>query len=85
MDESTSRTVEKSCIVYVRYLENNQSRTSFYSLLDMGGDGSAENIVERISNIWQKDDLNPVNSCWFASDNASTFTGTFLTYYITRS
>ncbi|CAF4004026.1 unnamed protein product [Rotaria sp. Silwood2] len=75
MDESTSRTVEKSCIVYVRYLENNQPKTSFYSLLDMEGDGTAENIVKTISSLWQTDDLDPANTCWFASDNASTFTG----------
>ena len=75
MDESTSRTTEKSCIVYVRYLENYQPKTSFYCLLDMEGDGSALNIVNAIKDVWQKDDLNPINSCWFASDNASTFTG----------
>ncbi|CAF1341874.1 unnamed protein product, partial [Rotaria sordida] len=75
MDESTSRTVEKSCIVYVRYLENYHPKTSYYALLDMEGDGTARNIVETISDVWRKDDLNPVNSCWFACDNVSTFTG----------
>jgi hypothetical protein len=43
----------------------------------MEGDGTAANIVETISDVWRKDDLNPVNSCWFASDNVSTFTGAF--------
>ncbi|CAF1424337.1 unnamed protein product, partial [Rotaria sordida] len=62
MDESTSRTVEKSCIVYVRYLENYHPKTSYYALLDMEGDGTARNIVETISDVWRKDDLNPVNS-----------------------
>ncbi|CAF4981731.1 unnamed protein product, partial [Rotaria sp. Silwood1] len=75
MDESTSRTVEKSCIVYVRYLENYHPKTAYYTLLDMEGDGTAANIVETISSVWRKDDLDPVNSCWFACDNASTFTG----------
>ena len=79
MDESTSRTVEKSCIVYVRYFDSYQPKTSYYGLLDMESDGTAANIVETISDVWQKDDLNPMNSCWFASDNASTFTGTFET------
>lgn len=77
MDESTTRTVEKSCVVYVRYLEDNQPKTSYYCLLDMEGDGTATNIVEKMGNIWHVDGLNPVNSCWFASDNASTFTGKF--------
>ena len=75
MDESTSRTVEKSCIVYVRYLQNYQPKTSYYCLMDMEGDGSAASIVGKISDVWLNDCLNPVNSCWFASDNASTFTG----------
>ena len=72
IDESTSRTVEKSCIVYVRYFDSYQPKTSYYGLLHMEGDGTATNIVETISDVWEKDDLNPMNSCWFASDNAST-------------
>ena len=75
MDESTSRTVEKSCIVYVRYLEDYKPMTSFYGILNLEGDGTAANIVKTVRDVWQKDDLNPGNSCWFASDNASTFTG----------
>ena len=77
MDESTSRTTEKSCIVYVRYLEDYEPKTAFYGLLDMEGDGTAANIVKSINDVWQKDDLKPVHSCWFASDNASTFAGIY--------
>lgn len=84
MDESTSRTTEKSCIVYVRYLEDYQPKTAFYGLLDMEGNGTAANIVKTVTDIWRKDDLNPVNSCWFASDNASTFTGTFESFELLR-
>ena len=75
MDESTSRSVEKSCIVYVRYLDNYEPRTAFYGLINMEGDGSAENIVRRISDAWKDDELVVSNSCWLATDNASTFTG----------
>ena len=59
LDESTSRTVEKSVIVYVRYFENNESKTSFYGILGLDGDGSADNIANSIKSLWRKDDLNP--------------------------
>jgi len=75
MDESTSRSTEKSCIVYVRYLDNFKPRTSFYGIINMEGDGSAENIVKRLIELWNKDDLTPSNTCWLATDNASTFKG----------
>ncbi|CAF4854280.1 unnamed protein product, partial [Rotaria sp. Silwood1] len=75
MDESTSRTTQKTLIVYVRYLDNFEPKTSYYCLLDLEGDGRAQNIVDSISWMWRKDDINPKNTCWFASDNASTFTG----------
>jgi len=41
----------------------------------MEGDGSAENIVKRLIELWNKDDLTPSNTCWLATDNASTFKG----------
>ncbi|CAF3843446.1 unnamed protein product [Rotaria sp. Silwood1] len=75
MDESTSRSIEKNCIVYVRYLENFEPRTSFYGIISMEGDGSAENIVKRISALWEKDGLQLSRTCWLATDNASTFKG----------
>ena len=75
MDESTSRTVEKSCIIYVRYIEHDEPKTSYYGLLDLHGDGTAKNIVKCLNELWSKDDLYPNHSCWLASDNASTFTG----------
>jgi hypothetical protein len=75
MDETTSRTVEKSCIVYARYTDNFEPKTAYYGLIDLQGDGTASNIVKLISNLWEKDDINPLKSCWLATDNASTFTG----------
>ena len=75
MDKSTSRTIHKSLIVYVRYLDNFEPKTSYYCLIDLDGDGTAQNILDSISCIWRKDDINPKNTCWFASDNASAFTG----------
>ncbi|CAF1116382.1 unnamed protein product, partial [Rotaria magnacalcarata] len=75
MDESTSRTTQKSLIVYVKYLDDFEPKTSYYCLIDLDGDGTAQNILDSISCMWRKDDINPKNTCWFASDNASTFTG----------
>ena len=63
MDESTSRTTQKSLIVYVRYLDNFDSKTSYYCLLGLDGDGTAQNIVDSISYMWRKDDVNPENTC----------------------
>jgi len=75
MDETTSRTNEKSCIVYVRYVENYESKTAYYGLLNLDGNGTAINIMKTLTDMWDKDDLHPTKSCWLASDNASTFTG----------
>ena len=75
MDESTSRSTEKNCIVYVRYLDNYEPRTEFYGLMNMEGDGSAENIVKKIKELWDKNGLIPSKTCWLATDNASTFKG----------
>ncbi|CAF2095919.1 unnamed protein product [Rotaria magnacalcarata] len=75
MDESTSRSIEKNCIVYVRYLEYFEPRTTFYGIINMEGDGSAENIVKNLSTSWENDDLQPSRTCWLATDNASTFKG----------
>ncbi|CAF4595431.1 unnamed protein product [Rotaria magnacalcarata] len=77
MDESTSRSIEKNCIVYVRYLENFEPRTTFYGIINMEGDGSAENIVKNLSTSWENDDLQPSRTCWLATDNASTFKGMY--------
>jgi len=75
LDESTSRSVQKSLIIYVRFFEDNEAKTKFYGILELNGDGSAQNIVEFIKSVWQKDDLNPEKTCWFATNNAATFTG----------
>jgi hypothetical protein len=78
LDESTSRTVEKSLIIYVRYFEDVEAKTTFYGILGLDGDGTANNIVNSIKELWKKDDLNPDKTCWFATDNAATFTGASL-------
>ena len=75
MDESTSRSNERSCIVYVRYIDNYEPKTAFYCLLNLDGDGTANSIINALTNMWDKDDLLPTKSCWLATDNASTFTG----------
>ena len=78
LDETTSRTVEKSCIVFVRYVDNFEPKTAHYSLINLEGDATAGNIVKSISSIWKKDDINVLKSCWLATDHASTFTGEYL-------
>ena len=75
IDESTSRSIEKNCIIYVRYLEDFEPRTAFYGIINMEGDGSAEKIVTNISVLWKNDDLKPSRTCWLATDNANTFIG----------
>ncbi|CAF4257995.1 unnamed protein product [Rotaria sp. Silwood2] len=75
MDETTTRTIEKSCIVLVRYVDNFEPKTAYFGLMNLEGDGTAANIVKSISSLWRKDDINPLKSCWLATDNASTFTG----------
>lgn len=77
LDESTSRTTEKSLIVYVRYFDDGKAETRFYGILGLDGDGTAENIANSIKTLWEKDDLNPDKTCWFATDNAATFAGIF--------
>jgi hypothetical protein len=77
MDESTSRSTSKMCIVYVRYIEDDEPKTSYYGLLDLRGDGTAKNIVETLECLWKNDDLIPTNTCWLSTDNASTFTGRY--------
>ena len=59
LDESTSRSVEKSLIVYIRYFESGEAKTAFYGILGLNGDGTANNIVNSMKQLWQKDDLNP--------------------------
>ena len=78
MDESTSRNTEKSCIIYVRYVDNFEAKTAFYGLVDLDGSGNATNIVTALTDIWKKDGLDAKNSCWLATDNASTFTGSII-------
>ncbi|CAM4919042.1 unnamed protein product [Rotaria socialis] len=75
LDESTSRCTEKTCIIYGRYIENNEAKTSYYGLLDLQGDGTAKSIVNTLLSLWRKDNINGKNSCWLSTDNASTFIG----------
>jgi hypothetical protein len=78
LDESTSRTVEKSLIIYVRYFDQGEAKTRFYGIIGLNGDGTANNIVNSMKSLWEKDDINPEKTCWFTTDNASTFTGIIL-------
>ena len=48
--------------------------TRFHGIVDLDGDGSASNIVKCMKYLWRKDGLNPEETCWFASDHATTFT-----------
>ena len=75
LDESISRCVAKSVVIYVGYFDKDEARTSFYGIVDLDGDGSANNIVKCIKSLRRKDGLNPEKTCWFAFDNTTTFTG----------
>ncbi|CAF0982909.1 unnamed protein product [Rotaria sp. Silwood1] len=44
-------------------------------VLGLDDDGSVSNRVNCIKSLWRKDDLNSEKTCWFATDNAATFTG----------
>ncbi|CAF3920865.1 unnamed protein product [Adineta steineri] len=48
MDESTSRSNAKSSIVYVRYVEDNEARTSYYGLIDF--QGKHEGVIMNLRN-----------------------------------
>ncbi|CAF0828501.1 unnamed protein product [Rotaria sordida] len=74
LDESTSRTTEKSCIIDVHYVENYEAKTAYYGVINLDGDGSAGNIIKALTSMWEKDGLHPTDSCWLATDNAATFT-----------
>ena len=54
LDESTSRTVQKTLIIYVRFFENNEAQTKFYGIFELDGDGSAHNIVESLNHSGKK-------------------------------
>ncbi|CAF4473165.1 unnamed protein product [Rotaria socialis] len=56
-------------------LDESTSRTVEKKLDNLYGDGSADNIVKCIESLWRADDLDPGKTCWFATDNAATFTG----------
>ncbi|CAF2994213.1 unnamed protein product [Rotaria sp. Silwood2] len=61
IDESTSRNVEKSPIIYVRYFENWESKTNFYEVLGLDGDDS---IVEFINILLQAQIERLKLKCW---------------------
>ncbi|CAF2482471.1 unnamed protein product [Rotaria sp. Silwood2] len=75
IDESTSRNVKNSLIIYARYFGNGESKTNFYGVLGLDGSDSIVNIANGIKLLWRKDDLNPEKTCWLAADNAAIFTG----------
>ena len=79
LDESTFKSTNKMCIVYVRYIDDDEPKTSYYGLLDLQGDAIAGNIVTNLNYLWDTDDLQPINSCWLSTDNDLTFTGKFNT------
>ena len=79
LDESTFRSTNKMCIVYVRYIDGDEPKTAYYGLLDLQDDATANNIVKNLNYLWDIDDLQPMNSYWLSTDNASTFTGKFNT------
>ena len=49
MHESRFRSIEKSCTIYVRYVNNFEARTAFYGLLNLDGSGNADNIVKALT------------------------------------
>ncbi|CAF0950742.1 unnamed protein product [Adineta steineri] len=72
MDESTSRSNAKSSIVYVRYVEDNEARTSYYGLIDFQGNGTAKNIVNTLTDLWTKDSTSIISNvvfCEFSAEN----------------
>ena len=78
MDESTSRSIEKSSIIYVRYVDNFEAKTAFYGLVDLDGSRNTNKLVKALTDMWKKEGLNVKNACWLATDNASTFTGSII-------
>ena len=58
INETTTRTVEKICIVFVRYVDNFEPKTAYFGLMDLEGDGTAANIVKSIASLWKRDDIN---------------------------
>lgn len=75
IDESNSNTIEKLYIVYVRYIENDEPKTSYYGLLDVHDARTSKSIVQSLKKLWSNDDLCPNQSCWLASDDASIANG----------
>ena len=57
MDESRSRSIEKSCIMYVRHVDNFEAKAAFYDLVDLDGSGNTNNIVKALTDMWKKDGL----------------------------
>ena len=78
IDESTFRSIEKSYIIYVRYVDDFEAKTTFYGLLNLNESGNANNIVKALTHMWEKDDLDAKDSSGLAADNASTFTGSII-------
>ncbi|CAF0857415.1 unnamed protein product [Adineta steineri] len=70
MDESSSRSNAKSSIVYVRYVEDNEARTSYYGLIDFQGNGTAKNIVNTLTDLWTKDSTSIIPNVVFREFSA---------------
>jgi hypothetical protein len=59
-----------------------RKKTDFYDLINMNGDESAQNIVDKLVALWDEDEINVEKTCWLATGNASTFTGSRKLFFI---
>ncbi|CAF3395302.1 unnamed protein product [Rotaria socialis] len=62
LDESTSRSVEKSVIVYVRYFDEDEAKTSFYGIIGLDGDGVNNGVVAKLREEYDIDFVE-LNTC----------------------
>ena len=63
-------------------MDNWEQKAAFYGLINMDGDGSAQNIIDKLSILWSNDGINVKKTCWLGTDNASTFTGSRKLFFI---
>ena len=75
LNAARSKADEELYIVYVRYLENLELKTSYYGLFNLPQTATAKEMAIGLINLWEKDRLKPVHSCWLATDNVSLVTG----------
>ena len=76
VDESTEVSMEKSLIIYVRYVMNGAPDTKFFDVVEIPGDEcTATSIYEMILNVLESNGLNVMNISCVATDGASVMTG----------